>query len=158
VVMPVQALWLIVVFAIVALAASGPVVERVEGVLRYEASLPKQTYKAGEPVPVSVGVTNTGSGPVSLTFNSGQRYDLVIRRPRGDEVWRWSYDKAFIQVIQTVKLQPQGSLAYTAAWDQKDFQARRVDAGSYEALAIFYGRVEGGREMRLAPLPFTITP
>lgn len=152
------ALWLVALLAVVVLAAVPVSVERVDGAFRYEASMPKPNYYAGEEVTVALSVTNTGGAPASVTFRSGQRFDLIIRRPRGDEVWRWSHDKAFIQIVQTIMVQPQETLAFSASWDQGDFQGRRVDPGSYEAIAIFYGRVEGGREVRLGPLPFTITP
>lgn len=154
----VVALWLVALLAVVVLAAGPVSVERVEGAFRYEASMPKASYFAGEEVTVMLTATNTGGAPASLTFRSGQRFDLIIRRPRGDEVWRWSHDKAFIQIIQTVTVQPQESLGFNVTWDQGDFQGRRVDPGSYEAVANFYGRIEGGREVRLGPLPFTITP
>ena len=86
------------------------------------------------------------------------RLDLVVRRPRGDEVWRWSHDKAFTQVIQTLLLRPQESSVLRVAWDQRDLQGRRVDPGNYEAIVVFMGRVEGaGRTpATLAPLAFTI--
>ena len=154
----VVALWLVALLAVVVLAAGPVSVERVEGGIRYEASMPKPAYNAGEEVTVALAVTNTGGAPASMTFRSGQRFDLIIRRPRGDEVWRWSHDKAFIQIVQTVTVQPQETLGFTVSWDQRDFQGRRVDPGAYEAVAVFYGRIEGGRDVRLAPLPFTVLP
>lgn len=154
-----QGFWLILVGVVVLAAAAGPVtVDRVEGSLKYEAAILKRTFAPGEIVEVTITVRNIGAAPVSLTFTSGQRYDLIVRRPRGDEVWRWSHDKAFIQVIQTITLKPQESLPrFRDAWDQRDFQGRRVDPGSYEMVAVFLGSVSGGpREVQLPPLPFTI--
>lgn len=155
--MTVLAGWVITLGALVLMAAAGPVrVEHVEGHLRIDASLPHAVYGPGEPVDVALRVRNVGSAPVSVTFTSGQRFDLVVRRPRGDEVWRWSHDKAFIQVIETVTLKPGDILAYQVAWDQQDYQGRRVDSGSYQAVAVFMGRVGTRREIRLPPLEFTI--
>src|SRR5256885_17031198 len=70
---------------------------------------------------VALTAVNTAGAPVSVTFTSGQRFDLVIRRPRGDAVWRWSHDKAFIQVIQTLTLQPGDRLSFKIPWDQTDY-------------------------------------
>lgn len=154
-----QAFWLVLVGVVVLAAAAGPVmVDRVEGSLRYEASIPKRTFAPGEFVAMTVTVRNVGSATVSITFTSGQRYDLIARRPRGDEVWRWSHDKAFIQVIQTITLKPQESLQpFRDGWDQRDLQGRRVDPGSYEMVAVFMGSVSGGpREVQLPAIPFTI--
>ncbi len=147
----------IAVGAVVLTAAVGPLrVEQVEGGLRLEASLSRPAYRAGETIEVALSAANAGSAPVSVTFTSGQRFDLVIRRPRGDEVWRWSHDKAFIQVIQTVTLQPGESLSFRIPWGQRDYQGRRVDPGPYEAVAVFMGRTDTGREIRLPPLAFAI--
>jgi hypothetical protein len=73
-------------------------------------------------------------------------------------VWRWSHDKAFTQVIQTLLLRAQESSVLRVAWDQRDLQGRRVDPGTYEAIVVFMGRVEGASRMpvTLAPLAFTI--
>lgn len=149
--------WMIAVGAVVLTAAVGPVrVERAEGHLRLDASLPHAAYGPGEQVEVTLRARNAGSAPISITFTSGQRFDLIVRRPRGDEVWRWSHDKAFIQVFGTVTLQPGETLSYQVAWDQQDYQGRRVDSGSYQAVAVFMGRAGTQREIRLPPLTFTI--
>lgn len=159
-VMSVQAFLIALVVAIAVLAAPGGtvMVDRIEGNLRYEASIAKKAFDPGEAVEVALAVRNTGSSPAPVTFSSGQRYDLVIRRPRGDEVWRWSHDKAFIQVVQTVTLKPGEALPFRVAWDQRDLQGRRVDPGTYEAVAVFMGRVEGADRpsLQLQPLQFTI--
>ena len=155
--MTVQAFLQVVLGAMVLVATASPLsVERIESGLRLAASLPRPTYDAGQVVEVSLTATNTGGAAVSVTFTSGQRFDLVIRRPRGDAVWRWSHDKAFIQVIQTVTLQPGESLSFKIPWDQTDYQGLRVDPGPYEAVTVFLGATGGVREIRLPPLPFTI--
>jgi hypothetical protein len=109
-------------------------------------------------VEVAVVARNLSAAPLGLVFNSGQRVDLIVRRPRGDEVWRWSHDKAFTQAIQTLLLRPQESLGLRVAWDQRDLQGRRVDPGTYEAIVMFMGRIDaaGRGATMLAPLAFTI--
>jgi hypothetical protein len=71
-------------------------------------------------------------------------------------VWRWSHDKAFIQVFETAALKPGDVLAYQVTWDQQDYQGRRVDSGSYQAIAVFTGHVGTRREIKLPPLEVTI--
>ncbi|HEX9533350.1 MAG TPA: BsuPI-related putative proteinase inhibitor [bacterium] len=149
--------WVITFGAVILTAAAGPVsVEHVEGHLRIDASLPHAMYGPGQPVEVALRVRNAASAPVSITFSSGQHFDLVVRRPRGDEVWRWSHDKAFIQVFETATLRPGDVLAYQVTWDQQDYQGRRVDSGTYQAIAIFTGQVGTRRDIRLPPLEVTI--
>src|SRR3989442_8561909 len=157
--MTVQAFLRVVLGAMALVAAASPLsVERLESGLRVAASLPRPTYDAGQVVEVSLTARNPGGAPVSVTFTSGQRFDLVIRRPRGDAVWRWSHDKAFIQVIQTLTLQPGQSLSFKIPWDQTDYQGLRVDPGPYEAVAVFLGATGGGRGNTRAPLAIPISP
>lgn len=58
-----------------------------------------------DPIPtvrVSLTLENTTGGPLTLTFNSGQRFDVVIRDDAGEIVWTWSADKAFPAVVEQV--------------------------------------------------------
>jgi uncharacterized protein (DUF58 family) len=147
---------LVALFA--AAAAPAPLsVQRTEGALAVTASVAKAAYAPGEPVAVQVTVRNASADPVRLTFNSGQRFDLAVRRPRGDEVWRWSHDKAFIQVVQTITLRAQEALSFPPGiWDQRDFQGRPVDPGPYEVVVYFLGRAGDRGGITLPPLPITI--
>jgi len=155
-----HALWIVVLISILALTAgAAPVsVERVEGSLALEAAVARRAFAAGESVELTLTGRNTGNAALSVTFTSGQRFDFIVRRPRGDEVWRWSHDKAFIQVIQMATLRPGEMLMFREAWDQRDLQGRRVDPGPYEVIAVFMGRLEGGRGgLALPPIAFTVT-
>src|SRR5437899_8053825 len=138
--MTVQAFLEVMLGAMALVAAASPLsVERLESGLRVAASLPRPTYEAGQVVEISLTATNNGGAPVSVTFTSGQRFDLVIRRPRGDAVWRWSHDKAFIQVIQTLTLQPADRLSFKIPWDQTDYQGLLVHPGPNEPVAFSLG-------------------
>ena len=158
--MGVQAVWVGVIIGVLAAgAAAQPVaVDRTEGALRVEALLPRRVFGPGDLVEVTVTVRNVSTAPLGVLFTSSQKLDLIVRRPRGDEVWRWSHDKAFTQAIQTLLLRAQESTVMRVAWDQRDLQGRRVDPGNYEAIVVFMGRVEGaGRApAALAPLGFSI--
>ncbi len=148
---------LLAVIGVVA-AATPTTVDRVEGSLHYAASIARSNYAIGEAIELTLTVRNSGGEPLAITFSSGQRYDLLVRRPRGDEIWRWSHDKAFIQVLQTVTLKAGETISFRVAWDQRDLQGRRVDPGTYEVVAIFFGRLEGAekRPVQLPSLAFTI--
>ncbi len=156
----VQGLWASLVLAVAGLvaAATPTSVERVEGNLHLAASIPRASYAVGERVETIVTARNAGEGPLAITFSSGQGYDLLIRRPRGDEIWRWSNDKAFTQIVQTTTLKAGASVSFRGAWDQRDLQGRRVDPGTYEVVAIFMGHLEGGdkRPVQLPPITFVI--
>ncbi|HET6780846.1 MAG TPA: BsuPI-related putative proteinase inhibitor [bacterium] len=149
----------LVLVALVAAAPGAPLmVERADGGLRHEASISKRAFDAGESIEVTITVRNAGSNPVTLTFFSGQRFDLLVRRPRGDEIWRWSHDKAFIQIVQSIPIRPNEPLTLKGSWDQRDYQGRRAVPGTYEVVAFVTGRTEGSERssIQLPALPFTI--
>ena len=138
-------------------AGAAPVtVERTEGNLILTASVAKRTFAPGEPVGIQFTVRNAATGALGVMFTSGQRFDFVVRRSRGDEVWRWSHDKAFIQIIQTATLRPQEVLSFSETWDQRDFQGRRVDPGTYDLIAVFMGRLNDKTSIALPPIGITI--
>ena len=138
-------------------AGAAPVtVERTEGNLTLTASVAKRSFAPGEPVGIQFTVRNAAAGSLGVMFTSGQRYDFIVRRSRGDEVWRWSHDKAFIQVIQTETLRPQEPRSYSETWDQRDFQGRRVDPGTYDLIAVFMGRLNDKASITLPPIGITI--
>lgn len=74
-------------------------------------------------------VTNHGVGPVSLTFRTGQRADIVVTDAEtGEEVWRWAEGRMFTQAISTVELPADDTFDQTLIWHDPP-------AGSYEAEA-----------------------
>src|SRR5436309_13067776 len=132
-VMAMQVLLQFILGAVVLVAAASPLsVERVESGLRVEASLPRPTYDAGQVVEVALTAVNTGGAPVSVTFTSGQRFDLVIRRPRGDAVWRCSHKKPPLQVTRTLRPQPGQTPPLRFPGDQPDYPARRAAPVPYK--------------------------
>ena len=74
----------------------------------FTVALDAPVYQAAEPLNILVRLTlrNTHSQPVTLTFPSGQRYDLRIWNDRGQGVYTWSADKLFPQVFTTEKVGP----------------------------------------------------
>lgn len=65
--------------------------------------------RAAAGIAIRFTVTNDGDDPVELTFPSALQADIVVAD--GDhEVWRWSDDRAFVQVVTTETLGPGESL------------------------------------------------
>ena len=60
----------------------------------------------GEPVRVTLEVTNRSPETVRLTFLTGQRFDLSLRNVSGREVWRWSDGRLFMQALGEEVLKP----------------------------------------------------
>ena len=64
--------------------------------------------EARDPIPTlraEIILENSTGGPLELTFNTGQKFDVVIRNDAGEEVWRWSEGRAFTFAIEMVDLQ-----------------------------------------------------
>jgi hypothetical protein len=72
-----------------------------------------------EPVAVTVTVMNIGSSSVNLTFPTSQLYDIIIKNKRDIEIYRWSDNKYFIQVITEILLQPGEAMNWDIAWYQQ---------------------------------------
>jgi len=154
---PALMLWLVVAALVTTVTAPVSVQQSV-GKLRLELAVNKPVYVAGEPVEVRLTLRNGGESPLRVQFGSGQRFDVIVRR-RGALVWRWSYDKAFVQVIQDVTLRPGETLSFGAAWGQVDLQGRRAEPGDYEIIGVFLGRVpDAPGTLETPPLPIRITP
>ena len=61
-------------------------------------------------------LTNSGTQPLVLEFNSAQRYDFEVRTPAGAEVWRWSGDRMFGQVMGSETIPAGDSREFRDSW------------------------------------------
>jgi hypothetical protein len=61
---------------------------------------------------MALRVFNHSYIPVTFDFTTSQRYDFAIYNSNGTEVWRWSDDMAFLQVLGQVTLAPRESVRY----------------------------------------------
>ena len=71
---------------------------------------------AADVVRLTLHVTNPTTAAVRLEFPSAQRYDFAVLTTGGEEVWRWSADQMFAQVVGTETVPPSGTLRYRAEW------------------------------------------
>jgi intracellular proteinase inhibitor BsuPI len=107
-------------------------------------STDKPVYKVGEPIVLTLRLVSRTQDEVRLEFSDSQRYDFVIRDPAGREVWRWSRDQVFAQVLGTEIIGP--------ARPQLEFQTRfsgPLGQGVY--------RIEGSLPARGHRLSATLT-
>lgn len=90
----------------------------------------KPQYASGDAIVLHLEVTNRTDEPVVLRFSDGQRFDLVIRDEAGEMAWRWSADKAFIQVLGEEQLAPGESLTYEERFEGS------LQVGTYTVLGM----------------------
>ncbi|MFQ5949103.1 MAG: BsuPI-related putative proteinase inhibitor, partial [Nitrospiria bacterium] len=103
--------------------------------LQLSLSTDQAAYLPGQPVRLTLTLTNPGNIDITLSFRSSQQTDFVIRRDK-QEIWRWSDGRMFAQVLTQMKLGPNERRAFHAIWDQKDREVRQVPVGSYEAVGL----------------------
>lgn len=82
---------------------------------------------ADDSVTFRLTVTNGGTDPVELTFNSGQTAEFVVA---ADEtvVWRWSEGQLFTQQRRTLTLDPGESLSTEGTWSDPQTGEYAVEA------------------------------
>lgn len=142
-------------------ACGGPAAEReaadsvpassptaAEAPLRLILETDREVYARGDPVTLTLTLTNRGDEPVILEFADAQRYDLRILSAAGDTLWRWSEDVAFAQVLGEERLAPGESREWRERHDG------RLPPGEYRARGIVpaTGRpLEAGTSFRVHP-------
>ena len=120
--------------------------------LRLVLKVEGRNFPIGEPIKIELKLKNASKEPVTITFPTSQRFDLVVSDTEGKEVWRWSHGKVFLQVIQEVTLEPGEELEFKATWDQRDNEGRQVPSGAY----VMVGELTGEPKVVSRPIRFTI--
>ena len=81
----------------------------------------KVIYTPGEPIMLTLRVMNDASKPVSLSFPTAQRFDLLMQNQQGREVWRWSAGRFFAQMLGKEILKPSGGELLYQATVEREF-------------------------------------
>jgi hypothetical protein len=95
---------------------------------------------------------NTSSLPVTLQFNSGQQYDLVIRDAAGQQVYQWSQGRAFTAILGRLELK-EGERTFVEEIRLADRSGRTFPQGRY-TLEAWLTTSEG--KVYAATVPFEI--
>lgn len=114
--------------------------------LRLELRAGRDTYRAGDPVELTLTVTNSTADPVVLTAPSSQLYDFAVIQG-GREVWRWSAGRMFMALVTPLEIAPGQARVFTEVWDQRDRDGQPVAPGYY----VVQGVLIGGEGVGLSP-------
>jgi hypothetical protein len=68
--------------------------------LSFTAAVDSAVYKVGAKMNVRLTLRSTGPESIRLYFPSGQSFELKIMNEKGEIVYTWSRDKAFILIIR----------------------------------------------------------
>ena len=106
-----------------------------DGDLQLTIATDKATYMNGEPVAITITLTNTGSAPVNLDFARGTpaRYsNLNINVDDGDGADHYAQGDG---TLDKAALAPKASYRYSFTWDQVSRLTRKpVDRGFFEVI------------------------
>jgi hypothetical protein len=72
---------------------------------------------AADSVRFTLHVTNATAEPIELEFPSAQRFDFEVLAEDGTEVWRWSAEQMFAQMLGTEQIGAGEIVDYEAVWD-----------------------------------------
>lgn len=78
-----------------------------------------------------ISLVNQGQEDVELTFPSGQRFEIFVNDSNGKEVYRYSINRSFIQVIEEVILKAGEELSWEEEWDLTMNGEEVVPSGEY---------------------------
>jgi hypothetical protein len=91
----------------VALGMSGPTGgEAAATGFEVSLSTDKAIYRSGEPIALTLSVSNRTGAELRLEFPSAQRFDFAIRDATGNQIWRWSADQLFGQMLGAETIGP----------------------------------------------------
>ncbi len=122
--------------------------------ISFALSTDKTTYASGETVRFTMTVRNNTTESQTLSFNSGQTFDIIATgaTDSAEPAWRWSDGLLFTQAMRDETLAAGESKTYNAAWNGKnargEFATGRFDARATLRIA---GRLES------PPVSFRIT-
>ncbi len=125
--------------------------------LRYSAAVSGGVIEAGKAVDFTLTMKNTGGVPVTFTFPTAQRYDVVIWNDDCVEVWHWSRGRMFAQVITSLGVPAGDGTVFRILWDRRDQAGHPVRVGAYEARVVFLGTwPKRSAPLALPPLVFAL--
>jgi hypothetical protein len=88
--------------------------------LEIRLGIDRVRYRPGDSIEVLIAVRNATNRPRRLSFATSQRYDLILTDSGGEEVHRWSADRAFMQALGDLALEPGAEEAWTESLPAPD--------------------------------------
>lgn len=133
-----------------------------ESALTLELVLDREFLPAGENVTLTLTAANNTSQPLSLSAG-GQKFDffafpaaaltpapqMQLRLP--EPAWHWSFEKAFIAIVENMTLAPGEALQYSVTWDGNGNNGERLEGAYFigAQLVASPGGVTALRELRI---------
>jgi len=99
--------------------------------LEISLNIPSTRIKLGDQLPLEISIANNGPEARELSFRTSQRFDFWVEDKSGREVWRWSDGQMFAQMLETVSINPNEKISYSAEWKLIDSSGEQIEPGDY---------------------------
>ena len=120
-----------------------------------ELSIPPRV-RAGEPVPVTLTVTNRSSRPLTLYLKGRPvAFDVVVRKDH-EVVWRRLEGATIAMILRVEALPPGGSLRFQDVWSQLTNAGVPVEPGDYTVTGAL--PTDRPQPLRTSPVTLHISP
>ena len=96
-------------------------------------------FTQGEPISMTLSLTNCGDEPARRFYRDAQRYDFIVQGSDGEQVWRFSHVRAFVQILGEETFQTGTVATHTEVWNQESNDGQDVPRGRYHVLGIDVG-------------------
>jgi hypothetical protein len=87
------------------------------GSLELTLSVEKTVYSVGEPVNITLAITNISDQKVDFT-HTGMDFDFIVTNGTGNVIYQWSIGRAFPLFVMIEPLQPGENVTATYVWPQ----------------------------------------
>lgn len=84
-------------------------------------------------------VQNHSDAAKKMAFRSGQKYEILVKDQSGEELYKYSKGKMFIQSLDQLVLKPGESRSFEEIWDYNK-NNHDIKAGTYHAYFTFLGK------------------
>ncbi|HUK84229.1 MAG TPA: BsuPI-related putative proteinase inhibitor [Candidatus Acidoferrum sp.] len=110
------------------------------GALKLTMTTDKTTYSLGEPVNLTLTITNISTQTISFT-HSGYDFDFQVTNDTNSQVYRWSNFKAFPDIVTISQLQSGENISANFTWLQTcnfdvSVQDDPVSPGTYNIIGL----------------------
>jgi hypothetical protein len=84
-------------------------------------------------------IKNNEETPLHFEFPTSQYYEITVTDQTGQEVYRYSKGRFFLQALQTIRIDPHQTFRKVESWDYK-VNGKRVPAEQYTVTATLLSR------------------
>jgi len=128
----------------------------VNGSFELTVSVEKTVYSVGEPVNVTLSITNISKQTVNFT-RTGMDFDFVVTNDTDNVIYQWSIGRAFPLFVAIEPLQPGENVTATYTWPQTSntntsTESSSVSPGTYYIL----GKSNSIYDLQTAPVQIMI--